>query len=593
MVKQSGYLALAALGLLLGGVASLAQQAPQKETVPVLKKETSLVLVDVVLTDKSGKPVRGLKREDFEIKEEGKKQAIEVFASSGESESRAAPPPLPPNVYTNRPEYHPPREPLTIVLLDSLNTPRADQMRMREEIVHYLSNSVKTKQWTALLGLSSQLYVLQDFTTDRRLLIAAAKKFAPQQSTAEGIRQQTTSRETRDEIEVLMQEVQNGMPGGMETVWLMERFLDDVTNVADKDRAGRTLAALHTLANAVVGYPGRKNLIWVSAAFPVYFAPTYRKGSDTSNTRLAGSMLGQSVEDKVRDTFRLLNDARVAIYPVDPRGLINPTEPESFAEFASRQAQQVQQNAPQDTPRNPINYLRISQGTLNELAEGTGGQAFFNRNDIQQAVALAVTDGSSYYTLGYYPDNKNWDGRYRNIELKLARKGAQLRYRKGYFATRVTFHDAQADATSPSVTPDLEAALSDPFPATGIVFRAKLAPPAPASAAQVRVEFWLDKDSFPVQGWSEGARQINMDYVVAAYSAEGKMAASAAKRVAWSLKPNDYAQVLQRGLLLPVTVELPPGEYTMRLLLRDRQSGQMGRVDLPLTVPAPPPAASP
>jgi hypothetical protein len=378
-----------------------------------------------------------------------------------------------------------------------------------------------------------------------------------------------------------MQEVQNGMPGGMETVWLMQRFLDDVTNLADRERAGRTLTALHTLAYAVMGYPGRKNLIWVSGAFPAYFAPTHRKGNRTSQ------------EDKVRDTFRLLNDARVAIYPVDPRGLINPGEPETFAESASRTAQEVQQNAPQDTPRNPINYLRASQGTLNELAEGTGGQAFFNRNDIQHAVALAVADGSSYYTLGYYPDNKDWDGRYRNIELKLARKGAQLRYRKGYFATRVTFHDAQTDATSPSVTPDLEAALSDPFPATGIVFRAKVAPPVPAPSAQVRVEFWLDKNSFPVQGWSEGARQINMDYVVAAFSAEGKMAASAAKRVEWSLKPNDYAQVLQRGLLLPVTVELPPGEYALRLLLRDRQSGQMGRVDLPLSVPAPPPAASP
>ncbi len=589
LAHQGGLrLPLLVLGVLATCLSTGAQKAPPQQGPGVIvPKETVLVLVDAVVTDQNGKPVEGLGREEFEVKEEGKAQDIAVFQWSARTQPRPSPTPLPPHVFTNQPEYHPPRGPLTIVLLDALNTPRTDQVFMGRQMVRYFSSSSNAGQWTAVLALTDALRVLQDFTTDRELLMAAVKNYNPLQSGLLGVREQMTSRESDDEFAVLLQELK--ACGGsceplMQLIADLQRFEENVTAQSDQERMQLTLAALRAIANAVIGYPGRKNLIWVSSAFPTMYW-----GDKTGASRWSGS-------EELRQTAQLLNNARIAVYPVDPRGLATADKPESYDEFVNRigatRPPDFQMGSPppvnvSESAQSPAGYLYMSQSAMKGIAESTGGQAFYNRNDLANAVALAVADGSAYYTLGYYPKDTNWDGKFRRIEVKLARKGLRMRYRTGYYAIGAARSGQQATGATAQASAELQAALYDPFPATGITFRAHLPPPKPAAAAQVRVEFWLDKQSVLITDPGDGTGQLDLDYVVAAFSPDGKPVKNVGKRLRWSLKAQDRNQAIEHGMMLPARIELPPGKYQLRLLLRDNHTGQLGRVDAPLTVPSP------
>lgn len=568
-----------------GLVLALLAAAQQETTEPrspqsVFRVETRLVLVDVVVSDKKGQPVPGLGREEFFLEEEGKPQEIAVFAWEGRTAATVIAPALPPNVYTNRPEYHRPRGPLTIVLLDSLNTPRADQMRMREEMVRYLANSFRSGQWTAVLSLTGRLRVLQDFTNDREVLLAAMRGYSPQSSALLGVRESVTSREADQEIQALRALAEGCDAAAREQIYSfiasLKNFQDTQMAESDKQRMRVSLAALRAVANAVVGYPGRKNLIWVSAAFPALY-------------------LGRekwSAEDEVRETAQLLNDARLAVYPVDPRGLVALTNEESYAQFVARMGDAEAQipsgypqpSLPSESPRSPQRYLYASQTAMKALAENTGGLAFFNRNDIDNAVAAAATDGASYYTLGYYPKGGKWDGSFRRIKVELARNGVRLRYRQGYYATPSGEGNEAVAGDGRQPTGEWLPALFDPLPATGLTFRAYLRPPA--SGSVVPVQFWLEPDNALLGDVGGGVRELDLDVVVGAFSPEGLQLKKVVERVQRRLEPGNDSQAWRRGVVLPTSIELSPGRYELRLLLRDHRTGRVGRVDVPLTLPA-------
>jgi hypothetical protein len=215
--------------------------------------------------------------------------------------------------------------------------------------------------------------------------------------------------------------------------------------------------------------------------------------------------------------------------------------------------------------------------------------AFYNQSDISHAVALSAADGGSYYTLGYYPDGGNWDGKFRRIEVKVAGHGMEARYRSGYFAV----DDAQTHASeSPEqreqrAFKELRDALADPLPATQVTFRAHIPDIQPAAKAQVQIQFLVDTSSISFDGVEAGRPHCNLDFMVAATSAEGRIMALDGRTVDAELKPDRYTQATQRGLPFSMPLGLAPGSYSLRLAIRDRPTGQIGTLTIPLTVPAP------
>src|SRR5262249_17814847 len=152
--------------------------AAEEIPAPTIRVTTRMVLVDVVVTDKQGKPVPGLRAEDFTIEEKGKTQKIASFTTS--PEAGAKPEPLPPGIYSNRAQYRSPGGPITVLLLDALNTAFKDQAYARQQMLKFVQQQYRPGQRMAVFTLTGQLQVLQDFTSDPRILYAAMQRFRPE-----------------------------------------------------------------------------------------------------------------------------------------------------------------------------------------------------------------------------------------------------------------------------------------------------------------------------------------------------------------------------------------------------------------------------
>lgn len=553
----------AALGLLLGTWLGAQQTAPPGKPVGVVRVETRLVLVDVVATDKQGRPVTDLTLGDFTLLENGKPQQIATFSyedAARQAEAQpASPPPLPAHVYTNRPEYRRPPGQLTLLLLDGLNTPRGDQAYARDQMLRYLKTQLKPDQHTAILTLTSQLRLLQDFTTDPRLLLNALAGFGGETSVAL----------SRAEPLEIPPEAYQLMPADM--MANIDRFQAEQETLATDSRVATTLEALRAVARATGGYPGRKNLIWVSASFPFTLLP-----EDSGNVDLVRSYL-----DEIRRTASLLTDAQVAVYPVDARGLVGMPVLSAASRMQDRSGRGLQGSAMADALSRSNQQLVSSQQTMANIAEETGGRAFTNRNDIDAAIATSVADGGTYYTLGYYPDNKAADGKLRRIEVKVARKGVKLRHRRGYYPTP---RPTPGEKENKRAEREIRAALADPLPATGVTFLASVPPPTPGPPARVGVDFLVDARTLAFEETPESQQHCHLEFLAVAISPQGRVVTSAGHTVEGNLGPERYDEVRRDGLPYRLELELPPGRYRLRLLVRDNLSGSLGTLDVPLAV---------
>lgn len=539
---------------------------------PVLRVTTHLVLVDVVVYDKHGNHVTNLTAADFTLLDHGKLQKISVFSGehAGDSLAENGPPfpPLPPNVFTNRPAFRRPEAPPTILLLDGLNTALGDQLSSHEHMLRYLRTQLKEGQNAAILALNQSLVLLQDFTSDPRLLIAALDRNNPKKSaelTGADIRQLTPV-----EAQTLPQQV----------LRRIDQFNQSRAAESTDARVRVTLEALRSIARALGGIPGRKNLIWISSAFPFNLQPGTGEYPDAQ----------RGYGDDTRRTAALLASAQVALYTVDARGLI-------VGDVTGKNSSELVQTVPRpDSPpsieedlANSRDATLSSHQTMQDLAKETGGLALYNHNDIARAVALSAADGGSYYTLGYYPEGGSWDGKFHRLEVKINREGLKARHRSGYFAVDAMQAIASENPQQRErrAYDELRAALANPLPATEVTFRVHIPQPDPAARAQVQIQFLVDAPSISFDAIENGLHHCNLDFLVAAISPDGKLMATDGHTVDARLEPEPFTQARQNGLPFSMQLPLPPGTYSLRLAVRDNRTGLIGTLSLPLSLQAP------
>ncbi len=283
----------AALALLIIP-ALLAQQTTDQAPV-VLKSTTRLVQVSVIAQDGKGQPVTDLKKDDFRIKVNGKDQPIKIFSMDATGGLPKSEEKLPPGLFTNRLTANTGQSGITIVLLDTLNTPNwTDQVQAKAEVIRYL-RTLQPSDHIGLYTLGTQLHVLHDYTEDSSDLLsrlAAIKK------------EDLNSLATKEPTDALHQDA------------LMLDFLQRTlahANTLERvrfttNRILGTLKAIEFIADHLARTPGRKNLIWVSGGFPLFvYSPN--GGID-------------AFTDEMNETVRAVNDANMAVYPVDARGLM-------------------------------------------------------------------------------------------------------------------------------------------------------------------------------------------------------------------------------------------------------------------------------
>lgn len=533
---------------------------PANSHTPTIQAEARLVVLDVTVTDSHGKPIAGLSKSDFTVLEDGKPQQVKVFEKHGEvadQGEQAAPTDSGPidASANDKPARREEQGPLNIVLLDAMNTQSTDQMRARTAMLELLKTLPPGRK-VAIFTLTNRLKELQSFTSDRDALIAAVNKTLIAKSNL-------TTENKRDDQEEIARMKAAGLPPQM--VANMRQFLEESQSSSTDIRVQITMQALREIAQSVKGYPGRKNLLWVSGSFPFSIQPNIALKDPNGVVR--------DFSPAIRDTTAALSAAQVAIYSIDPVGL-GSQRPDSS--YTSRLTYG-------DTPEGGVETISRdmraealdSRTTMEEVATATGGHAFYNRNDIKLAMEHSIDLGSTYYTLAYTPLNRDYDGKLRHITVKLAHKDAHLAYRREYYASHEGSGLTVADKER-----DLMVALNPESPAlTGIHMKAAVN--LPDTNGKTKVRFTIAPGQFMAD--ESAATALDLMFVAVGWSAQGEDIGHSMLNV--RVPPQkDMAERLQtQPVVVDQEVTVKPGVRYFRVGVLDRSTGQMGtlQADMP------------
>ena len=521
-------------------------------SVPTFRATSRLVLVDVVITDKKGSFIQNLKPGDFTVLEDGKPQRISAFATH--SPSKTAPPEekfqLPPNQYTNFTTQQPDR-PITIILLDMLNTERMDQSYARDQMIKFLQQ-LPSGQPMALFVMRNNLAMLQGFTENSDKLIAAAKALRGYKSPLMG-----------SESELEEAEYQASLGRGSTTTinnGLLNLLYNEASFLSDQ-RARVTLESLSRLAQSVSGYSGRKNLIWLTGGIPFFI------GHDLNTT---SSQPERDYFDALHRVQSQMASNQIAVYPIDVRGLLTlspaiQNSPRSVALPATSRS---------------ANNLEYTQTAMRDIARETGGKSFSSSNDLKAAMSESLQEGMNYYTLAYVPDNPNWNGLYRKIEVKSAQPGAKLTFRRGYYAIseKPFSGDESAKMLATAVQPTLPLL-------TMLLIRVQVLLPD-AEHKAVRIDYAVSADGITFTDGADQHKEANIDFMAVGWDKDRKNAGYIQNTVAASLPLADYQKILRTGIPMHQELELKPGSYTLKLGVIDRGSQKVGTVEIPIAIRA-------
>jgi VWFA-related protein len=535
-----------ALWIATTSMASARAQSPS-QPVPVFRSGTELVLVNVVVRDKTGAVVRTLTRDDFVVTEDDKAQAITSFDFEELDKLEAVPAASPdaPVILPARPAnaasaaQAPPPAPVKIdmrgrrliVLFFDLSSMQPEELGRAVKAAHdYVDTKLSPADLIAVASFSTSLQVVQDFTADRDQLGEVIDGFGGVNGA--GFEDGGTG-DTEDTSD-------NG-----------NAFAADDTefNIFNTDRR---LDALQTLADELSGIDQKKSVIYFSS----------------------GMSQQQDNQVQLRRTVDRANRANVSIYAADMRGL-QAMVPGGDATQGSRRGTSTFSGASQ---RNQVSSQAASQDTLTTMAEDTGGRAFFDSNTFGQVFDKVVNDTSAYYVLGYSSANPNRDGRFRRIKVKLKRSDLKLEYRSGYYAPRDFAHstkDDREEQLQDQLTSDLSATDLSAFISTSYFrlgdnrYYVPLSVVVPGYQLPITKTTDRNKASIDVLGLvrDENRRPIG--------------------RIRDTVKlSTDAADDLKKKTVQYETgFEMPPGKYHVKVVVRENQDGTFGSYETDVVIP--------
>lgn len=635
------------------GQAQSAQQLPQFN----LQVQVPLVVEDVVVLDAGNNPVHNLKASDFTITDNGKSvtpNSFDEHATAGLSSAAESPagPPVstqdtqPTGVFTNRNSL-PPGAALNILLLDALNTPMAAQVQVRRQMLKFLATLLPGEP-IAIYGLSSHLYLLQGFTSDpallRKVIVAAGSRRQPSPLLDNPVSGgQGAEADGLDALgSVLTTQAQT--PGFMTQLLGMQMFIQgEIATYQNTERTQLTLEAFGRLARALSILPGRKNLIWFSGSFPIDITPTNLQaaaslvGQETSGSdaNVTSGLFSNSSEAHFQGTLRLTDDllrrSQIAIYPVDARGLFTDASVDASSNmhlgttFNTQQVQALALNGGDtdalgvgngsgsiaqsaDSVSNFASQTTEEHATMNQMADETGGKAFYNNGDLAGAIRSAIVQGSNYYTVSYAPPSGTWDGKTHTIEISIHKPGLHLNYRRRYFSDSPA-QDAHGQPLP--LTSAMQAAMLHGAPdAAGLVFWVNAAtadnatgeltagskpdprlmrPPFRTCTLTARV----DISSMTMTPDVSGAQDGTLEFGMIVYNANGDIVNQGARIGHLALTPDRYAQVAAHGLVIRQAIDVPAaGDYFVRVGVHDLLSDRVGTVEIPVAALASPQAVA-
>jgi len=546
-----------------------AQQAsPAPPPVPQLtfRIETNYIEVDAVVTDAQGKFVRNLGRDDFEVLEDDRRQAVDLFALVDiplERQDRPAyrATPVAPDVATNYKDFE---GRIYVLLLDANHVPATDTF-LTKKVAHEFINYLGANDLAAVvLAQTGSRDDNQEFTNSRAALHAAVDKFVGEKVRSRALNVQDAAVRSF----------------GLEKLGIDVRNAKDPETVERAAKARATLDSMMRLSNYMAGIRGRrKAVVLFSEGLDFNLDDTVGPRSRETpqnpaadNTTLE-AMHATAILDGMQAMFEAATRANVAIYSIDPRGpaseLDTMIQATGMPEGATLTVGEISMGAREE--------LRRQIGTLRTFSEVTGGLALVGTNDFAGGFRRIVEDNSAYYVLGYHPPEIKHDGKFHNITVRVKRPGLQVRARRGYYALKNA--PPSAVAIDPTVT-----LLNSPMPVGGLGLRLT-ASALRGSGANVRVLATIEIDGSQITAGRTGAPTAKVDVAFAALDMSGNVKASGRKSMDLAVRPEATPQIAERGLRLVTEFEIPPGHYQLRLAAHESANGQNGSIFWDLEIP--------
>lgn len=554
-------LRLSAIIVLAVGAAVSAGQTSQSGSgqappTPTFRAEVEYVEVDAIVTDEQGRFVPDLRKEEFQIFEDRKPQTIASFGLVEIPVERSERPlfasaPIEPDVESNERPF---AGRVYVLILDDLHTAPLRAQLVKRAARQFIDRHLGANDLMAVVPTGGRSGGTQDFTGNKRLLLAAVDQLIGQK-----LESATIARNT---------EYFRGSPTGR---------VDDPLEMERGFNARSTLRAVKQVAEWLGGVHGRrKTILFIS------------EGIDYDITDVFNNRSASSIIDDTRDAIAAATRSNVTIYAIDSRSLTgfadDAIEVGIFADQLP--ARQVDDGTSTSTQKPGIgtgglrDELRLSQDSLRTIADQTNGFAAVNSNDFTSAFERIVNDNSSYYVLAYYPPSNRRDGKFHRIEVRTSRRGVSVRARRGYMAPK-------GNAPAPRMTnndgasPAVVEALNSPLPTSGMAMRVFAAPfkgAAPNTSVILGIELSGRDLVF------SGKDRVELSYV--AVDASGRIRGGDTDFFTLAaLPPETKARVEQNGIRILTRLDLPAGRYQLRVATRNSASGALGALSYDVEVP--------
>jgi VWFA-related protein len=517
-----------------------------------IRSTVNLVEIDVQVTDRDGKPVKGLAQSQFNVTEDGKPQKISTFEyndieqveTAGKGDE--APVTVPLGAVTSPQEIKAVvRDHRMIVLFfDLTSLAQDDLLRSTRAAQRYLNEQMTAADLVAVAAFGNTLKVVANFTNDRALLRRAVDAIVPGHEAALATLAEAAT-------------AANGETAVSEDTGTAFTADDTEFNIFNTDRK---LAAVEALCEVLEGIPGKKSIVQFTSGI---------------------TQTGEENRSELIAATNAANRSNVSIYTVDSRGLVTAT-PGGDASTGASGGNAMFTGA---TVVSQSQSRQDSRETLATLAGDTGGRSFFDAGDFGKIFRSVQADTSGYYLVGYYSANSASDGAWRRVHVKIdgLPAGERIRAREGYYAPKnfgvftTEDRERQLEEAFKSDTPEVELPVAvetaqfrlNPMQVF-VPISAKLAP----SALQ-----WAQK---------RGSRETAFDFAAEVHDAKSNRVVGALRdTITVKIDKEHFQDIQQHALVYQGGIILAPGEYKLKFLARENESGKIGTFEDNLSI-APP-----
>ena len=513
----------------------------------VIRALADLVLIDVQVTDRASKPVKGLKPEQFIVLEDDKPQKlasfdyydVEAIETAAAEDTQpivialgavAAPEKLREVVRDRR---------LIVLFFDMTSLQPEELLRATGAAQRFLREQMTPADLVAVVAFGNRLRVGANFTNNREFLQHAVARLVP------GKESQFAA--TADAAPAAGEEAVTEDTGSA--------FTADETefNIFNTDRK---LAAVEALADLLRGIPGKKSVIQFTGGI---------------------TQTGEENRSQLRAATNAANRANVSFYTVDSRGLL-ATIPGGDPSSGAASGTAMFSGA---AVFRQVQTRQDSRETLSTLASDTGGRAFFDTGDFREVFQKVQADGAGYYLVGYYSSNAQRDGRWRRVKVRVEAPGGRVRHREGYYAPKdyglftTEDRERQLEEAMRAETPRVEL----PLALETAYFRLnkdEVFVPIAAKLASSALQ-WAEK---------RGRREVEFDFAAEVREQQsGRVAGALRDTIKVRLGTERFQQVLQRALVYQGGLILPPGNYRLKFLARENETGRIGTFEQQLALP--------